>query len=211
MSEFSSPVKEFPRLFGPFAEVVAKMKTASPYEQIPPLIAPARFVLREDFGVWKSQVRHYFRRLPSSHRADAVINLLTLEAYKSVMDFDLPDDMDSLLETMRRRLAGPKTAFNYREEFYMRQQRPQESLIHYMGSARHPSRLAYLMYTVEERNSHILDRLLAGLREPRVKDELQLWSPKDLAAAESMTEILDRNGHREKRPQGVFAAGFRQE
>ncbi|VDP94273.1 unnamed protein product [Echinostoma caproni] len=184
MSEFSSPEKAFPRLFGPFAEVEAKMETASPHERIPPLMAPGKFIPGENFDVWEPQ---------------------------SVMDFDLPDDVGSLLVTLRRRLAGPKTVFEYREEFYMRQQRPEESLMDFMGSVQRLARLAYPMYTVQERNSHILDRFLAGLREPRAKDELQLRPTKDLAAAESVADILDRNGHQVRRPEGVFAAGFRQE
>ncbi|VDP90299.1 unnamed protein product [Echinostoma caproni] len=203
--------KEFPRLSGPFAEVEAKMETASPHERIPPLMAPEKFISGKDFDVWESQVRHFVRRLPSSYRADAEISLLTREAYKSVMDFDLLDDVGILLVTVRRRLAGSKTAFEYWKEFYMRQQRPEESLMDYMGSVRRLAWLAYPMYTVEEHNSHILDRFLAGLREPRIKDELQLWPPKDLAEAESTAEILDQNGHLVGQPQGVSAAGFRQE
>ncbi|VDP95331.1 unnamed protein product [Echinostoma caproni] len=86
MSEFSSPAKEFPQVFGPFAEVEVKMETALSYEWIPPLMAPENY------------------------------------------------DVDSLLVTLRRRLVGPKTAFEYREEFNMRQQRHEESLMDYMGS-----------------------------------------------------------------------------
>ncbi|VDP94692.1 unnamed protein product [Echinostoma caproni] len=93
----------------------------------------------------------------------------------------------------------------------MRQQQPEESLMDYMRSVRRLARLAYPTSTVEERNAHVLDRFLAGLREPKTKDELQLRPPKDLAAAESIAEILDRNARRKRRPQGDFAAGFRQE
>ncbi|VDP92688.1 unnamed protein product [Echinostoma caproni] len=92
------------------------METASPYEWIPALMAPEKFVPREVFDVWESQVRRYVRRLPSSYQADAVINLLTREAC-------------NLLVTLRRRLAEPKTTFEQREEFYMRQQRLEESLM----------------------------------------------------------------------------------
>ncbi|VDP23630.1 unnamed protein product [Echinostoma caproni] len=63
MYGFSSPAKAFPRLFGPFAEVEAKMETALPYERIPPLTVPEKFVPGEDFDVWESQVR---RCLPVS-------------------------------------------------------------------------------------------------------------------------------------------------
>ncbi|VDP93920.1 unnamed protein product [Echinostoma caproni] len=135
MSEFSSSAKEFPPLFGPFAEVEAKMETTSPHEWIPPLMAPEQFV-PGDFDVWESQVWRYVCSLSSSYRVYVVINLLTREAYKSVMDFDLPDDVDSLLVTLRWRLTGPKTAFEYREEFHMLQKRPEKSLMNYMGSVR---------------------------------------------------------------------------
>ncbi|VDP84026.1 unnamed protein product [Echinostoma caproni] len=127
------------------------------------------------------------------------------------MDFDLPNDVERLFVTLRRRLAGPKMAFEYREEFCMRQQRPEESLMGYIGSVRRLTRLANLMCTAAKRNSHILYRFLAELRKPRDKVELHLRPPKDLAAAESMAEILDQNGYQVRRPQGVFAVGFRQE
>ncbi|VDP88951.1 unnamed protein product [Echinostoma caproni] len=196
MSEFSSPAKEFPRLFGPFAAVEAKLETASPYKRIPPLMAPEKFVSGKDS---KSQASD----TTLCSQAAAII------PGRCVLGFDLPDDVDTLLLTLRRKLAGPKTALEYREEFYMRQQRPEESLMDYMGSVRRLARLAYPMYTVKD--AHVLDRFLAGLREPRAKDELQLRPSKDLAAAESIAEILDRNGHCERRSQGAFAAGFRGE
>ncbi|VDP94693.1 unnamed protein product [Echinostoma caproni] len=102
MSEFSSPATQFPQFFGPFAEVEAKLETASPYKRIPPLTTPEKFVPGDDFDVWESQVRRYVRKLPPTYRANAVINFLSREAYTLVMDFDLPDDVDTLLVTLRR-------------------------------------------------------------------------------------------------------------
>ncbi|VDP94846.1 unnamed protein product [Echinostoma caproni] len=166
------------------------METASLHERIPPLMAPEKLVPGEDFDVSESQILRYVRNIPSPFRADA--------------DFNLPDDVDNLLVTLRWRLAGPKTSLEYWEEFYVRQQRPEESLMNDMGSV-----LGW--HTPCIRTSPFLDRFLAGLREPRAKDELQLRPPKDLAAAESIADILDRNGHLVRQPQGVFPAGFSQE
>ncbi|VDP89952.1 unnamed protein product [Echinostoma caproni] len=171
MSEFSSPAKEFARLFGPFAEVWGKA-------------GDRVTVLKDPTAHGSGKIRTYrrFRRLGITGTtlcSQAAVNIsgrcgdqFVIEGtYKLVMYFDLPDDVDTLVVTLRRQLAGPKTALEYQEEFYMRQQRPEESLMDYMGSVRRLARLAYSTYAVEERNAHVLDRFLAGLREPRAKDE----------------------------------------
>ncbi|THD22071.1 hypothetical protein D915_007255 [Fasciola hepatica] len=160
----------------------------------PPYPVPDKLSLGDDVSVWEGQTKRYIQRFPADERIDLILTLLSKEVFSKLLDHGVPEDVNSLFALLRRIADSPVAEVDRQNEFYVRTQAEGERLVEYLSALRRLARLRFPEEAREGRESRILSRFLAKVRDPMAKVFLRLQPPKDLATLESTSTRLDQTG-----------------
>ncbi|TPP59119.1 hypothetical protein FGIG_12618, partial [Fasciola gigantica] len=160
----------------------------------PPYPVPDRLFLGDDASVWEAQKRRYIQRFPADEQVDLILTLLSREVFGKLLDHGVPQDVNSLFALLRKISGSPVAEFDRQNEFYVRTQAEGERLVKYLSVLRRLARLGFPEEAREDRESRILSRFLAGVRDPMAKVFLRLQPPKDLVTLEPTGTTLGQTG-----------------
>ncbi|THD19318.1 Retrovirus Pol polyprotein from transposon 17.6 [Fasciola hepatica] len=160
----------------------------------PPYPVPDKLSLGDDASVWEAQTKRYIHRFPADEQVDLILTLLSKEVFIKLLDHGVPQDVNSLFALLRQIADSPVAEVDRQNEFYVRTQAEGERLVEYLSVLRRLARLRFPEEAREDRESRILSRFLAGVRDPMAKVFLRLQPPKDLATLESTSTTLDQTG-----------------
>ncbi|TPP64425.1 Retrovirus Pol polyprotein from transposon 17.6 [Fasciola gigantica] len=159
-----------------------------------PYPMPDKLSLGDDSSVWEAKTKRYIQRFPADEQVDLILTLLSKEVFSKLLDHGVPQDVNSLFALLRQIADSPVAEVDRQNEFYVRTQEEGERLVEYLSVLRRLDRLGFPEEAREDRESRILSRFLAGVRDPMAKVFLRLQPPKDLATLESTSTTLDQTG-----------------
>ncbi|TPP60848.1 hypothetical protein FGIG_01350 [Fasciola gigantica] len=155
---------------------------------------PDKLSLGDDASVWEAQTKRYIQRFPAEEQADLILTLLSKEVFSKLLDYGVPQDVNSIFAWLREIVDSPVAEVDRKNEFYVRTQAEGERLMEYLSVLRRLTRLGFPEEARKDRENRILSRFLVWVRDPMAKVFLRLQPPKDLAALESTSTTLDQTG-----------------
>ncbi|TPP56012.1 hypothetical protein FGIG_11219 [Fasciola gigantica] len=160
----------------------------------PPYPVPDKLSLGDDASIWEAQTKRYIQRFLAEEQADLILTLLSKEVFSKLLDYGVPQDVNSIFARLRDIVDSPVAEVDRQNEFYERAQPGGERLMEYLPVLRRLARLQFPEKAREDRENGILNRFLPGVRDPMAKVFFRLQPPKDLAALESTSTTLDQTG-----------------
>ncbi|THD19642.1 hypothetical protein D915_009304 [Fasciola hepatica] len=135
----------------------------------PPYPVQDKLSLGDDASVWEAQTKRCIRLFPADDQVDLILALLSKEVFSKLLDHGIPQDVNSLFALLRQIADSPVAEVDRQNEFYVRTQAEGERLVVYLSVLLRLARLGFPEKAREDRESRILNRFLAGVRDPMAK------------------------------------------
>ncbi|THD18819.1 hypothetical protein D915_010567 [Fasciola hepatica] len=109
----------------------------------PPYPVPDKLSLEDDASVWEAQTKRYIQRFLAEEQADLILTLLSKEVFSKLLDYEIPQDVNSIFALLREIVDGPVAQADRQNEFHLRTQPEGERLTEYLSVLRRLARLGF--------------------------------------------------------------------